>query len=131
VLAARRLQTSAEMPLVWLAVLTLATLRSPFLPNAYGVFPALWLLTLLATTYPPRPRALAWTLAGWATLGIYWAVDWPVDPRIKAVVNLLPQVLMVALTVVALRRRVPAADEAAYPAPRSELVHASPSKAAA
>ena len=107
VVAARRLQTTPEKPLVWLAVLTLATLRSPFLPNAYGVFPALWLLTLLAATYVPRGRALAWTLAGWATLSIYWAVDWPVDPRIKALVNLLPQVLMVVLAVLALRRRVP------------------------
>ena len=117
VLAARRLQTRAEMPLVWLAILTLATLRSPFLPNAYGVFPALWLLTLLAATYVPRPRALAWTLAAWATLNIYWAVDWPVDPRIKAVVNLLPQGLMVVLAVLALRRRAPdaAAEEGIEP----------------
>jgi hypothetical protein len=113
VLAARRPQTRAEMPLVWLAVLILATLRSPFLPNAYGVFPALWLLTLLAATYAPRARTLAWTLAGWATLDIYWAMDWQVDPRIKALVNLLPQVLMVVLAVLALRRRVPAESEAA------------------
>lgn len=117
VLAARRPQTTPEMPLVWLAVLTLATLRSPFLPNAYGVFPALWLLTLLAATYVPRGRALAWTLAGWATLNIYLAVDWPVDPRIKALVNLLPQALMVVLAVLALRRRVPAAAAEATPAP--------------
>ncbi|MEO8504683.1 MAG: glycosyltransferase family 87 protein [Acidobacteriota bacterium] len=107
VVAARRLQSTPEKPLVWLAVLTLATLRSPFLPNAYGVFPALWLLTLLAATYVPRGRILGWTVAGWATLGIYWAVDWPVDPRIKALVNLLPQALMVVLAVLALRRRVP------------------------
>ncbi|MEP7009178.1 MAG: glycosyltransferase family 87 protein [Acidobacteriota bacterium] len=113
VLAARRPQTRAEMPLVWLAILILATLRSPFLPNAYGVFPALWLLTLLASTYVPRPRVLGWTLAAWATLNIYWAVDWPVDPRIKALVNLLPQGLMVVLAVLALRRRAPDAAEPA------------------
>lgn len=107
VVAARRSQTRSEMPLVWLSILVLATLRSPFLPNSYGVFPGLWLLTLLAATYAPRARVLVWTLAGWATLGIYWANDWQADPRLKALIILLPQALMVALVVLALRRRYP------------------------
>ena len=48
---------------VWLAILILATLRSPFLPQSYAPLPALWLLTLLAATYSPE-RANARTDAG-------------------------------------------------------------------
>ena len=41
-------------PIIWLTVLLLATLRSPFLPWTYGTFPALWLLTLLVAAHVPR-----------------------------------------------------------------------------
>jgi hypothetical protein len=109
-LAARRSESTSEKPLVWLAILILATLRSPFLPQAYAALPPLWLLTLLAATYHPSARTLGWTLAGWATLNIYWPLDWAIDPRVLALANLLPQALTVVLVVLALRRRVPVAD---------------------
>jgi hypothetical protein len=53
-------------PLVWLAILVLATLRSPFLPG-YGPFPSLWLTALIAGiawTRPPLRTAatLAWVV---------------------------------------------------------------------
>ena len=37
--SARRTRSADEKPLVWLAILILATLRSPFLPQGYGVVP--------------------------------------------------------------------------------------------
>src|SRR5436190_12831206 len=49
---ARRPVAGAQKPLVWLALLVIATLRSPFLPQAYAGFPALWLLTLMAASRP-------------------------------------------------------------------------------
>jgi hypothetical protein len=107
VLAARRSQSAAEKPLVWLAVLILATLRSPFLPQAYGPLPPLWMLTLLAATYFPSARTLWLTLAAWATLNISWPMDWPIDPRVLALASLVPQTLTVVLVVLALRRRLP------------------------
>ena len=115
VLAARRPQSTAEKPLLWLAILLLATLRSPFLPVAYGVFPGLWLVTLLAATAPPNARTLVWTLVAWATLNIYWPLDWPLDPRVLALAMLLPQTLMIVLVVLALRRRLPRASESPSP----------------
>src|SRR6185503_17095717 len=54
-----------DKPALWLAILILATLRSPFLPQAYASFPPLWLLTLLAARQPPTARTLLWTVAAW------------------------------------------------------------------
>lgn len=102
-LAARRPLQGSEAAAVWLAILTLATLRSPFLPQAYGVFPALWLLTLLAARHAPTARTLAVTLLAWAGLNVFWPQDWPHDPRWLALANGIPQALMIALAVIALR----------------------------
>jgi hypothetical protein len=48
---ALRVHPNRREPVVWLAILVLATMRSPFLPT-YAPFPSMWLATLLA--------ALAW-----------------------------------------------------------------------
>jgi hypothetical protein len=105
VLAARRPLRTFEKPLVWLAILILATMRSPFLPLAYAVFPALWLMTLLSAAEAPRARTIAWTVAAWVMLSIYWPVDGRIDPRALALATLVPQALMIVLAVVALRGR--------------------------
>ena len=53
---ARRRSDRRLDPLIWIAILILATLRSPFLPS-YGAFPALWLAALLtAVAWPRRDR---------------------------------------------------------------------------
>jgi hypothetical protein len=104
IIAARRPQNGPEAPAVWLAILTLATLRSPFLPQAYGAFPAFWLLILLAARHAPTARTLTWTLLAWAGLNVFWPLDWPLDPRWLALANGIPQVLTMALAVLALRR---------------------------
>ncbi len=116
--AGRRAWRDDEKPLVWLAILLLATLRSPFLPQGYGAFPSLWLLTLLAARAVPTPKTLLLTLLAWAALNVYWPTDWPLDPRLLAVANLLPQGMTVALAVLALRQwgRDRAAEPAAVPA---------------
>ncbi len=105
VLAGLRAHPDRIKPIIWMAILILATLRSPFLPLVYGTFPPLWLLTLLAATLAPTRGVLWVTLLLWASLNLYWPVDWKVDPRLLAVAMLLPQATSVGLAVFALRRR--------------------------
>ena len=107
--AARRSASEVEKPLVWLAILVLATLRSPFLPQAYAALPPLWLLTLLAATYTPAPRRIALLAGGVLAFNLYWPLDWPLDTRVLAAVNTVPQALTVGIAVLALRRRAEAA----------------------
>ena len=85
-------------PEVWLAILTVATLRSPFLPHAYAGFPPLWLITLLAARAGPSTRALALLIGAFAVLNFYWPIDWPIDPRLLATITtLLPQAATMAI----------------------------------
>jgi hypothetical protein len=99
----RRPWRDDDKPAVWLAILILATLRSPFLPQAYAAFPPLWLLTLLAARQPPTAKTLLWTLGAWLALSFYWPIDWPLDPRVLALVTLVPQAVTVAVAALALR----------------------------
>jgi hypothetical protein len=48
---------------VWLGLLSLASFRSPFVPDAYGLVGTLWLLTLIAAE---KRRSIA----GWLALGV-------------------------------------------------------------
>jgi alpha-1,2-mannosyltransferase len=92
-----------EQALAWMAILILATLRSPFLPLGYGAFPALWLLTLLGAIYAPTVRTIAWILLPWIALAIALPIDWPMDPRLLASVSLLPMAVTVLVAARALR----------------------------
>ena len=115
VLAARRPKSDPQRPLVWLAIIILATLRSPFLPQAYAGFPALVLLVLLAATSAPSPRAMAALVLVWLVFNIFWPLDWSIDPRLLALLSTIPQVAMITLAIVALKRSardVPAAASA-------------------
>ncbi len=78
----------------------MATLRSPFLPEAYAAFPALWLSTLLAAKTRPV----------WGALTFYWPIDWPIDPRLLAVVTFVPQAVILVLVVQMLRNALASAS---------------------
>jgi hypothetical protein len=103
---ARRPFRESERPLAWMAVLLLATLRSPFLPQAYGAFPPLWLLTLLAAAHAPTTKTLALVLIAWLALNVYWPVDMATDPRALAISHTLPQATMVILALLVVRRKM-------------------------
>ncbi|HET9251803.1 MAG TPA: glycosyltransferase family 87 protein [Candidatus Eisenbacteria bacterium] len=116
VLAARR--TRGREPLVWLAILILATLRSPFIPQAYAAVPPLWLLPMMVAFRDPTWRMLAGTLLAWAALNVYVPHDLGADPRIMAILNLAPLGVTLALSVRGLREG--AEEETASAAVRSE-----------
>ncbi len=104
VLLGTRTLRDQDKPLAWLAILILATLRSPFLPPAYGAMPPVWLLTLLAAIPARTSRILPGVLVAWVALSIYWPVDWPVDPRLLAVVFSFPLAVTLILVMLVLRR---------------------------
>ncbi len=99
----RRAVPAERRPLVWLAIIILATLRSPFLPQAYASFPALVLLVLLGAMLPPTARNLVGILVTWLALGFMWPTDWRMDPRLLALASGVPQLLTIAVAIVALR----------------------------
>ena len=101
---ARRSVAEDQLPSVWMAILILATLRSPFLPMGYAAIPPLWLLTLMAARVASTGRVLAIVGLLWLLLCPNWPVDWPVDPRLLGAVVLVPQAITLGLAVVALRR---------------------------
>ncbi|MCU1248268.1 MAG: hypothetical protein JWQ49_1297 [Edaphobacter sp.] len=103
VVLARRTLNREQEPLARLAILTLASLRSPFLPP-YAVIPALWLLTLLAATVAPTVRTLGGVLLGWVILNVAIPQQGP-DPRLISAIILLPQAVIVMLIVLGLRSR--------------------------
>jgi alpha-1,2-mannosyltransferase len=106
VVLARRTLRDGQGPLVWMAILIFATLRSPFLPQSYAPFPAIWLLTLLVATAAPERRSLALFLVGFIVLNIYVPNDSGIDPRLLALVSTISQALTVALAVGVIRRFV-------------------------
>jgi len=114
--AGRRAPRRFELPIAWMAILILATLRSPFLPQSYAAFPPLLLLVLLAARREVTGHRLAVALVGWAALNFLWPHDWPVDPRLLAIANLVPQSLTLGLAVYALARR-PERDAESAPGP--------------
>jgi low temperature requirement protein LtrA len=99
---ARRTVSRDGRPIIWLAILILASLRSPFLPP-YGVFPALWLLTLLAATVAPTAKRLCVVLLAWVMLNAFIPQLHP-DVRLISIVVLLPQILILILIAFAFRK---------------------------
>lgn len=93
-----------KSPLAWLAILILATLRSPFLPIAYATFPPLWLLSLVIACYSPTPRTFLLLVLGWICLNITIPNDSGVDPRLTALITVIPQLVLIALTFFALKQ---------------------------
>jgi alpha-1,2-mannosyltransferase len=96
-------------PLLWVAILLLATLRSPFLPF-YAVFPPLWLATLIA--------AVAWRRAGVLRITIALAIvlsftfgQGAVPPQVNAIATFMHTVA--GLVLVALTCRLAAAPASA------------------
>lgn len=112
----RRRPRDEEQPAVWLAILILGTLRSPFLPQGYAAVPPVWLLTLLAARAEPTTRVWIVTVLAWLALGIYLPVDWTIGLPARVALGTLAQAVAIALPIVVLRRGRPAPQEEAMAA---------------
>jgi alpha-1,2-mannosyltransferase len=104
VVAQKSVQNKNDHPLVWMSVLILATLRSPFLPQAYAGFPPLWLLTIIGATHPATSRTLALLLAAWLGLNVMIPMDAGFSPRVLALISTIPQGITIALPFIALKQ---------------------------
>ncbi|HET8646442.1 MAG TPA: glycosyltransferase 87 family protein, partial [Vicinamibacteria bacterium] len=119
VAVARRTLSPRDLPVAWLAIIAIATLRSPFLPQAYAAFPLVWLLALLAALQAPSPKQVALTAAAWLALNVFIPPDLAA-PATLALASLVPQGVTYALAALAVRHvlaRRHAAAPALAPAP--------------
>jgi hypothetical protein len=89
-------------PLAWLAILALATLRSPFLPG-YGSFQAAWIAAILAAACWREPRVRLWALGLWAVLLPTTAGPTAVPPTVVGVLTFVQTAAILALVALALR----------------------------
>lgn len=112
----RRRVPTERQPLVCLALLLLATLCSPFLPQGYAGFPPIWLLTLLAAVHAPNGRTLTWLVAGWLCFNLYWPQDLGLGARALALLTLVPQALA-ALLAIRVQWAIPTGVADVEPAP--------------
>jgi hypothetical protein len=101
--------------LVWLALLQLASLRSPFTPDTYAKFPLLWILVLLLS----RRSWSGWPLAGMIALLVpanYTVPTIPIMPLPALLaLSLADQLVFLGLTVGVLAREGSRPVEAALP----------------
>jgi alpha-1,2-mannosyltransferase len=115
-LAARAPEPGRE-PLIWLSILVLASLRSPFLPG-YGVFPSLWLATLAVGVWWAAP-ARRWLFLGlW--LGLALHVEQGAAPTaVNSVLTFGQTLIAFTLVILVTRLRVP--EPVASPTPTPAL----------
>ncbi|MEO5819326.1 MAG: glycosyltransferase family 87 protein [Vicinamibacteraceae bacterium] len=88
-------------PLLWVAILLLATLRSPFLPS-YAVFPPLWLATLVAAVCWHRP-GIRWFAIALGLLLAFSPGQGAVPPQLNAILTFGHTVAGLVLVGLALR----------------------------
>jgi hypothetical protein len=111
---ALRARPQGREPLVWLSILFLATMRSPFLPT-YAAFPTLWLGTLVLATSDGRPAVARATVAIIALVSLSWGIGFlpPLANASWTTLQTIAAFALVTITCVALR------DPATSPAPLS------------
>ena len=85
---------------VWLSLLTLASLRSPFVPDAYGYIGTLWLLTIVAAEH--RWKGSMWIAFAAAAIAVSIVADGALTAPVPTWIVLLSlaiQVLVIAFNV--------------------------------
>ena len=108
-LAARRSGALPRMQqaAVWISLLGLAALRSPFVPDDYGLFPALWLWALVAAGLATTLRRTVMLAVLWLALALVmpWAMAEPAQIAPLLAVSSASQAAAIAFWMWALLRR--------------------------
>ncbi len=91
----------------WIALVWMAALRSPFLPDVYATFGTLWLLSLILVERPRGPGAMACFIAAWVFLNIYYPSGIQQPVAVMMPITLLPQVVTFATLAVVMAAREP------------------------
>jgi alpha-1,2-mannosyltransferase len=112
---ATRVRPAGREPVIWLAILVLATMRSPFMAT-YAFFPVMWLAVLMAPIGGRAPRAL-WPIAlCWCALALAFGPA-SIPPHWNAAWTTVQTVLTFVLVAAVLRQlRLPAAASLAVDA---------------
>lgn len=111
-----RARPHGREPIVWLVVLFLATMRSPFLPT-YAAFPTLWLMTLVVATSRAEPGLARAAIGVGVLLSLSWGIGY-LPPLVNATWTTLQTIaafVLAAMTCRTFRER----DRAADPVPAS------------
>jgi alpha-1,2-mannosyltransferase len=104
---ATRVRPDGREPVVWLAILVLATMRSPFMAT-YAFFPVMWLATLIAPVGQGVSRAAVSVLLCWCALALGFGPGSALlAPQWNAVWTTVQTVLTFVLLASVLRRLRP------------------------
>jgi alpha-1,2-mannosyltransferase len=117
---ATRVRPAGREPVIWLAILVLATMRSPFMAT-YAFFPAMWLAVLAAPIGGRVPRDF-WPIAVcWCALAFAFGPA-SIPPQWNAAWTTVQTVLTFVLLGAVLRKlRLPATASRAGEAPAAAL----------
>jgi len=87
--------------IAWIALLGLAALRSPFVPDAYALLAPVWLWSLVTARLWPQPQKRAFALALWLPLSLVLPFEGPlaVTGNARLAIATLIQVLAISLSV--------------------------------
>jgi alpha-1,2-mannosyltransferase len=118
---ATRVRPNGREPVIWLTILVLATMRSPFMAT-YAFFPVLWLATLVAPLAWRERRLALPVLVCWCALALGFGPA-SIPPALNAVWTTVQTVLTFVL-VAAVLRQLRAADTRSEPAAASVPAHA-------
>ncbi|MEO5819325.1 MAG: glycosyltransferase family 87 protein [Vicinamibacteraceae bacterium] len=98
---ARRVRPGGREPVVWIIILVLATMRSPFMAT-YAFFPVMWLATLVLAVRWRQPARTAVPMICWLLLAIGFGPA-GIQPRWNAIWTTFQTIVAFALVAIAMR----------------------------
>jgi len=103
IIAARKHQmmTNLQRSQVWLVLLSLAALRSPFVPDDYALFPVLWLFVLVMANMQMNPMRTIFAAVLWLAISLVlpWAMFEPAEAPMLIAISTFSQLLAIGFCI--------------------------------